>query len=94
MIVEVLYFAEFKDITGKEKEKFELSDNHLNDLVSLLFKKYGDNLRNLIWDGKLQKIHNLISVIINNQPIHEKDPSIINLSDGSTIAFLMPVSGG
>ncbi len=94
MIVEVLYFAEFKDITGKEKEKFELSDNHLSDLISLLFKKYGDNLRNLIWDGKLQKIHNLISVIINNQPIHEKDPSIINLSDGSTIAFLMPVSGG
>lgn len=94
MIVEVLYFAEFKDITGKEKEKFELSDNHLKDLVSLLFKKYGENLRNLIWDGKLQKIHNLISVIINNQPIHEKDPSIINLSDGDTIAFLMPVSGG
>jgi len=94
MIVEVLYFAEFKDITGKEKEKFELSDNHLKDLVSLLFRKYGDNLRNLIWDENIQKIHNLISVIINNQPIHEKDPSIINLSDGDTIAFLMPVSGG
>ncbi len=94
MIVEVLYFAEFKDITGKEKEKFELSDNHLKDLVCLLFKKYGDNLQNLIWDEKIQKIHNIISVIINNQPIHEKDPSIINLSDGDIIAFLMPVSGG
>ena len=94
MIVEVLYFAEFKDITGKEKEKFELSDNHLKDLVSLLFKKYGDRIHNLIWDENIQKIHNLISVIINNQPIHEKDPSIINLSDGDTIAFLMPVSGG
>jgi len=94
MIVEVLYFAEFKDITGKEREKFELSNNHLKDLVSQLFKKYGDNLRNLIWDGNLQKMHNLISVIINNQPIHEKDPSVINLSEGDTIAFLMPVSGG
>ena len=94
MIVEVLYFAEFKDITGKEREKIELSNNHLKDLVSQLFKKYGDNLRNLIWDGNLQKMHNLISVIINNQPIHEKDPSVINLSEGDTIAFLMPVSGG
>lgn len=94
MIVEVLYFAEFKDITGKEKEKFELSDNHLKDLVSLLFKKYGNRIHNLIWDENIQKIHNLISIIINNQPIHEKDPSIINLSDGDTIAFLMPVSGG
>jgi len=94
MIVEVLYFAEFKDITGKEKEKFELSDNHLKDLVSQLFKKYGDRIHNLIWDENIQKIHNLISVIINNRPIHEKNPSIINLSDGDTIAFLMPVSGG
>jgi MoaD family protein len=94
MIVEVLYFAEFKDITGKEREKFELLNSHLKELVDLLSKKYGIKIHNLIWDDKFQKIHNLISIIINNQSIHEKDPSIINLSDGDTIAFLMPVSGG
>ena len=94
MIVEVLYFAEFKDITGKEREKLELSNSHLKEVVKLLSKKYGDRIHNLIWDEHIQKIHNLISIIINNQPIHEKDPSVINLSDGDTIAFLMPVSGG
>jgi MoaD family protein len=94
MIVEVLYFAEFKDITGKEREKFEISNSHLKEVVKLLSEKYGRRIHNLIWDEKVQKIHNLISIIINNHPIHEKDPSIINLSDGDTIAFLMPVSGG
>ncbi len=92
MEVEVLYFAEFKDITRKEREKFKLSNSTLAGLLSLLFEKY--KLRNLIWDEKNQKMHNLISVIINNQATHEKDPSSINLNDRDTIAFLLPVSGG
>jgi len=92
MIVEVLYFAEFKDITGKEKEKFTLSDITLEGLLSLLFEKY--KLKNLIWDEKAKKIHNLVSIIINNQAVHEKDPSSIDIKDNDTIAFLLPVSGG
>jgi len=92
MEVEVLYFAEFKDITRKEREKFKLSNSTLAGLLSLLFEKY--KLRNLIWDEKNQKIHQSISVIINNQATHEKNPSLINLNDRDTIAFLLPVSGG
>jgi MoaD family protein len=92
MIVEVLYFAEFKDITSKEKEKFEININ-LEDLLNLLFKKY-ESLQHLIWDEKTQKIHHLISIIINNQANHEKDPSKVILKNGDKIAFLLPVSGG
>jgi len=92
MIVEILYFAEFKDITRKEKEKFEISDGNLKALLNILFEKY--ELKSIIWDEKNQKIHSLISIIINNQAIHEKDPLLIEISDGDTIAFLLPVSGG
>lgn len=92
MIVELLYFAEFKDITRKEKEKFEISENNLRALLNILFEKY--ELKSIIWDEKNQKIHNMISIIINNQAIHKKDPLLINLNDGDTIAFLLPVSGG
>ncbi|MFX1380724.1 MAG: MoaD/ThiS family protein [Promethearchaeota archaeon] len=92
MIVEVLYFAEFKDIASKEKEKIEIKQN-LEDLLNVLFDKY-TSFRELMWDEKTQTIHNLISIIINNQAIYEKDPSKINLKDGDKIAFLLPVSGG
>jgi MoaD family protein len=92
MIVEVLYFAEIKDITSKEKEKLEINNN-LEDLLNLLFERY-NSLQKLLWDENAQTIHNLISIIINNQAIHEKDPSKINLKDGDTIALLLPVSGG
>ena len=94
MIVEVLYFAEFKHITNKDQEKIELNNNNLNDLVKLLIKKYGVKMQKLIWDEKKEKIHSLVSIIINNQAIREKDLLQVYLNDGDTIAFLMPVSGG
>ena len=94
MIVEVLYFAEFKDITGKEKEKFELSNNQLKSLIELLLNKYKLPLRNLLWDDNAQNISNLISVIINNQAVTQKNPLLTEIKDGDIIAFLLPVSGG
>ena len=92
MLVKVLFFAEFKSITGKEKEIFNLSENNLLGLLKLLFEKY--DLKNLIGDEKSKKIHNNISIIINNQAILEKDPSLISLNEGDTITFLYPVFGG
>ena len=94
MIVEVLYFAEMKDITGKEKEKFEVSNNQLKSLIDLLLNKYKLPLRNLLWDDNAQNISNLISVIINNQAVIQKNPLLAEINDGDVIAFLLPVSGG
>ncbi|MCK4286573.1 MAG: MoaD family protein [Candidatus Lokiarchaeota archaeon] len=94
MIVEVLYFAEFKDITGKEKEEFELSSNQLKVLIELLLAKYELPLRDLLWDENTQNISNLISIIINNQALLQENPLLAQLNDGDVIAFLMPVSGG
>lgn len=93
MSVEILYFAEFKDITRKEKEKLELTNHNLKELIDVLLKKYS-GLRKLIWDDKLQKLSDPISVIINNQPFHSADILSKKLNDGDIIAFLLPVSGG
>ena len=94
MIVEVLYFAEFKDITGKEKEKFELSNNQLTYLIELLITKYKLPLQNLLWDENTQSISNLISIIINNQALLQENPLLAQINDGDVITFLLPVSGG
>ncbi len=94
MIVEVLYFAEFKDITGKEKEEFELSNNQLKNLIELLLTKYKMPLRNLLWDENTQNVSSLISIIINNQALLHEDPLLAQIHDRDVIAFLTPVSGG
>lgn len=94
MIVEVLYFAEIKNITGKEQEKIELDKGHLGDLYNILIKKYGKKIKSIIWDEKKQEIHNLISILINNKAVQEKNPILVNLENGDIVVFLMPVSGG
>ena len=92
MIVEVLYFAEFKDITGKEKEKFDLSENNLKELINLLIEKY--NFQHLLLDETTQKVQDHISIIINNEPVYETDPLLIEVNNDDIIAFLLPVSVG
>ncbi|MFX1233892.1 MAG: MoaD/ThiS family protein [Promethearchaeota archaeon] len=47
-----------------------------------------------MWDERYQKIHEMISIIINNQSIQEKNPLLISLKNGDKVAFLLPVSGG
>ncbi len=93
LLVEVLYFAEFKDITKKDTEKFDLSSKNLKELIDLLIKKY-DPMLELLLDKKNESLSNNISVIVNNKPIHGQDVLSIFLNEGDKIALLLPVSGG
>ena len=93
MKIEVLYFADLKDITGKDREIFFLNKNKVMELVNLLFEKY-HYIKNLIWDENRSSLKDIISLAINDNIIHEKDKLSINLIEGDRIAFLLPVSGG
>ncbi|MFX1322595.1 MAG: MoaD/ThiS family protein [Promethearchaeota archaeon] len=93
MLIEVLYFAEFKDITKKDTEKFDLSSKNLKELINLLIKKY-DPMQELLLDKKNKSLSNNISVIVNNKPIHGQDVLSASLNEGDKIALLLPVSGG
>ena len=93
LLVEILYFAEFKDITKKDTEKFDLSSKNLKELIDLLIKKY-DPMQELLLDKKNEYLSNNISVIVNNKPIHGQDVLSTSLNEGDKIALLLPVSGG
>ena len=93
MIVEVLYFAEMEKITNNQKEIFELPCDKLKCLIDLLLKKY-KGIREIIWDDKLNNLNNIVSVIINNQPLHGEKILTKKLNDKDKIAFLLPISGG
>lgn len=96
MLIEVLYFAELKDITKKPKESFNLPISSIKELLALLFEKY-DSLRNLIWDGVSDNIRTTISIAINDRLLphmDNEDKLSLSLSDGDKIAFLLPISGG
>jgi len=93
MNVEVLYFADFKDITGKDREFFELKENTVKGLISKIFSKY-DSLKNLIWDDEIKNLKGNISIVINDKLIRDKNKENMKLIDGDKVAFLLPFAGG
>lgn len=91
--IELLYFAEFNDITGKEKENFNLKNSNLLELIDQLFVKY-NSIKKLIWDDQTNNLKKYVSIAVNGEMAHHKNKLLTKLSDGDKIAFLLPISGG
>ena len=93
MKVEILYFADFKDITGKDREFLELDEKTVNGLTLKIFSKYNP-IKNLIWDNEIKNLKGNISIVINDKLFTGKNKGKIELIDGDKVAFLLPFAGG
>jgi len=93
MKVEMLYFANFKDITGKNREFIELKENTVEGLTSKIVCKY-NLVKNLIWDNDTKNLKGNISIVINDKMITDKNKGKKKLLDGDKVAFLLPFAGG
>jgi molybdopterin converting factor small subunit len=93
MKVEILYFADFKDITHKAREFLEIKENTLEGLTSELFSKY-NSIKNLIWDDEIKNLKGNISIVINDKLMTDKNKGNMKLIDGDKVAFLLPFAGG
>jgi MoaD family protein len=93
VLVKVIYFAEFKRITEKDIEEFNLSSGQIKELIRLILNKY-PNMQEILWNKEVDSISQYISVIVNNKPIH--NPYVLStlLKEGDEITFLSPISGG
>jgi len=93
-MVKLLYFAEFKLITKKERESFNLQeDKTVRELVHKLIKKY-PKMENLLLSNPGEKLKNSISLSINHSVVKRDDPMSLELKKDDVISFLLPVSGG
>jgi len=97
MKVNVEYLANFRLITGKNREKITLNKGcSLDELVKKLNTMYGREFCRTLLDheGNLKPY---MMLIVNNREIY---PSMqiklteIKLRDGDSVAFLPPLSGG
>lgn len=93
MKVEILYFADFKDITGKNREFLELKENTIEGLTSKILSKY-NLIKNLIWNEEIKNLKGNISIVINDKLITDKNKGKMKLRDGDKVAFLLPFAGG
>ncbi|MBY8980946.1 MAG: MoaD family protein [Candidatus Lokiarchaeota archaeon] len=93
MKVEMLYFADFKDITGKDREFLELKENTIEGLTSTILNKY-NLIKNLIWNDEIKNLKENISIVINDKLSTDKNKGKMKLRDGDKVAFLLPFAGG
>ncbi|MBD3195615.1 MAG: hypothetical protein GF317_11195 [Candidatus Lokiarchaeota archaeon] len=93
-MVEVLYFADFKAITQKEKEIFKLSENKdLMGIIEKLVESY-PVMEKILLELPERSIKDTISIAVNHSIVKREDWDSIKLHDDDKIAFLLPVSGG
>ncbi|TFG04937.1 MAG: MoaD/ThiS family protein [Promethearchaeota archaeon] len=93
-MVEILYFADFKTITKKEKETFHLLNHKsLIDLIQRLIVKY-PSLEQILLDSDNGEIKKSISVAVNHSIINRQKIETYRLNKEDKVAFMLPVSGG
>lgn len=81
MVISVLYFAHYKNVTGCSREEFLLSDGaSIDTCANMVQEKYPD-LGSLLVYGRCAK---------ND----EFAQAATSLSNGDTVAFMPPMSGG
>ncbi|MFO8018294.1 MAG: MoaD/ThiS family protein [Promethearchaeia archaeon] len=93
MSVEVLYFADLKEITHKKSEKIRLEQFSITELKDILFQKYS-GLKKHLWSSEKNGFKPSISIVINDKRLRENDILSHKLDKGDKIAFLLPISGG
>ena len=93
MAIEVLFFSELKELTGKDREVIHLENPTLKELLNSLLNTY-PLLEPILCEKKNRNLRPNINVAINDKFIQKKDKKFISIKDGDRIAFLLPLSGG
>lgn len=78
-MIKVLFFAHLKDATGEESVAIKASGKTVTQLKEIIIEKYPD-------------VQTLDTVMTAINEEFSKDTDV--LSDGDTVAFIPPVSGG
>ncbi|NHI94407.1 MAG: MoaD/ThiS family protein [Candidatus Lokiarchaeota archaeon] len=92
MKIGLKYFARIAELTGKKEEEFTFeNDIFLQDLISFLISKYGDEFKSYLFDENSNEIKSFFKFIINGKLSEYKN---VKISDNSEIIIIPPVSGG
>ncbi len=92
MKIEVLYFADLKDIAGLDKEIFEINRD-LKDLINKITEKY-PAIKSLIIEDNTEDMKKSIQIAINDEIVKNNESLSLPLSEGDRLALLLPLSGG
>ncbi|SRR6056297_1504843 len=90
------YNPPFKDLINKTKESYEVKKPFtMANLISVMEDKYGEKMRELVWDAKTEDgFHERLIIILNGNAYREENFLETQLSDGDKIWFAHTFFGG
>jgi len=94
MEITVRYFTVLREVTKKRQETIEMKQNStLEDMLSLLIKKYGANFERYVLSGRETKGLQLI-LLLNEQDTSQLSGFKTQLHNRDIVAVIPPVAGG
>lgn len=94
MKVTIKFFTSLREITGNKMVILELKNLvSVEQLLSLLFEKYGQEFRDYVYNQE-GKVQDFLSFLVNGKNINNLEGFNTILKDGDIIAILPPVGGG
>lgn len=94
MKVTIKFFTSLREITGNKIVIMELKNLiSVEQLLSLLFEKYGQEFRDYVYNQE-GKVQDFLSFLVNGKNINNLEGFNTILKDGDIIAILPPVGGG
>ena len=94
MKIEVKFFTNLRELTGKKVDKLEISYAiTVDELITLLSNKYGKKFKEYIYDKK-GELQGFLSFLVNGRNINIMQGFDTKLEEGDVVAILPPVGGG
>jgi len=93
MAIIVKFFANFREITGKEQESVEGVGN-VSSLLDELVRRFGDKLAKQLYSPGTRELLETVNILVNCKGIRLLCGLNTFLKDGDVVAIFPPVSGG
>ncbi len=93
MAVIVKFFANFREITGKEQESVKGVGN-ISSLLDELVRRFGDKLAKQLYSPGARELLETVNILVNGKGISFLRGLNTSLKDGDVVAIFPPVSGG
>ena len=92
MMVETRLFANFREIT--KKERVSISADSVNELIEKLCQDYGELESEFFTDVEERELKNNINITVNGSSIKGLDGLETELEEEDIVSIFPPVSGG
>lgn len=93
MAIIVKFFANFREITGKEQESVKGVGN-ISSLLNELVRKFGDELAKQLYSPGTWELLESVNILVNGRGISFLRGLNTSLKDDDVVAIFPPVSGG